>query len=147
MNSIIKTIVFLFIIIFSCLSGYTQFRTAKELGIMADGTDQSHKINAALAMPSVQTIWFANDSTNSPALFLIDSTVSVPYGKVLKFESGNRVYAYRHRINTVTKFDTVGVYGGIIDASLDYWIFDTTLTVLPAGTANGWFSVRWYGAR
>ena len=38
------------------------------------------------------------------------------------------------------------VRGGIIDAAIGQWIFDTTITVYPEGTYGKDFSARWYGA-
>lgn len=38
------------------------------------------------------------------------------------------------------------IKGGIIDASLGQWIFDTTLTLYPEGTYGKDFSARWFGA-
>ena len=38
------------------------------------------------------------------------------------------------------------IKGGIIDAAMGQWIFDTTITVYPEGTYGKDFSARWYGA-
>ncbi len=38
------------------------------------------------------------------------------------------------------------IKGGIIDAAVGQWIFDTSITVYPEGTYGKDFSARWYGA-
>ena len=38
------------------------------------------------------------------------------------------------------------INGGIIDAALSQWIFDTTITLYPEGTYNNVFSAKWFGA-
>ena len=38
------------------------------------------------------------------------------------------------------------IRGGIIDAALGQWIFDTTLTLYPEGTYGNDFSAKWFGA-
>lgn len=54
---------------------------------------------------------------------------------------------------TILKFGGKGhisgkgtIKGGIIDASLGQWIFDTTLTLFPEGTYGKDFSAKWFGA-
>jgi hypothetical protein len=77
-----------------------------------------------------------NDPANK--LFIISSaviingTVTVPTGKIIKFEGG--------------RFGGKGIInGGIIEANYHVAIFDTTLTVNPKAV-NQFFSVKWFGA-
>ncbi len=64
----------------------------------------------------------------------IDKTWNLPKGAILHFGSKGRI----------TGKGTIN--GGIIDAALTQWIFDTTLTVNPEATFGKCFSARWYGA-
>ncbi len=112
-----------------------QFWTAADLGIVADGiTDQTASLQTAFNDPDVQTVWFSNKTNSGTALFVINGTLTIPVGKVLKFEAGNRLIG--HGIIT----------GGIIDASMQSWIFGDSLTVNPRSTSQGWVSAKWFGA-
>src|SRR5207253_3725129 len=125
-----------------------QVWTAEQLGFSGDGlTDLSiplpghteGPLQEALNRIDVKVIWFANHTLSAltidgVAKFLINGNISVPEGKVLKFEAGNRLTG------------TGTVEGGVIDASMQSWIFELPLMVKPVSTATGWFSVKWYGA-
>jgi hypothetical protein len=65
---------------------------------------------------------------------IINDTWTLPKGSILKFGSKGRISGKGN------------VRGGIIDAALTQWIFDTTLTIQPEGTYNNVFSARWFGA-
>jgi hypothetical protein len=65
---------------------------------------------------------------------VINTTWIIPKGTIIKFGSKGRING-----NGIIK-------GGIIDAALTQWIFDSTLTVSPEGTYNNCFSARWFGA-
>ncbi len=58
----------------------------------------------------------------------------LPKGTILRFGSKGHISG------------TAAIKGGIIDAALGQWIFDTTITVYPEGTYGSQFSARWYGA-
>lgn len=54
---------------------------------------------------------------------------------------------------TILKFGSKGfisgkgtIKGGIIDAALNQWIFDTTIILQPEGTYTNVFSAKWFGA-
>jgi hypothetical protein len=64
----------------------------------------------------------------------INNTWNIPSGILLKFGSRGHISG-RGTIR-----------GGIIDASLGQWIFDTTLTIIPEGTYGQVFSAKWFGA-
>ncbi len=134
MFSKIKLLITCFIALLFCITVNAQFWSAADLGVLADGTNQTTNLQTAINRTDVQTIWFSNSTNTGPALFRIDGTVSIPVGKVLKFEAGNRLTG------------TGTINGGIIDASLQSWIFDDSITVNPRAAAQGWFSVKWFGA-
>ena len=78
-------------------------------------------------------------TTNAQDIFLnkdttINNTWTIPKGSILKFGSKGKISG------------TGTIKGGIIDAALTQWIFDTTLTVSPEGTYTNVFSARWFGA-
>jgi hypothetical protein len=120
---------------------HAQFWTAKALGIVGNGiTDQTTAINNALARADVQTIWFATDTFPNVAKFVVNGTI-YGRGKTLKFSNGNRL------IRTTSYSSTSGIIKNVvIDADNTSWIFDTSITVQPKAVANGFFSVKWYGA-
>lgn len=95
------------------------------------GPDQTTAINTALALSTVQTLSFSSTSLSS---YMVNGTVTVPAGKVLKFEAGNKLTG------------TGTVSGGIIDANEHIQVFDTTLTVTNIKGAQGFISVKWFGA-
>jgi hypothetical protein len=64
----------------------------------------------------------------------INNTWKIPLGAILKFGSKGHISG------------TGTIRGGIIDASLEQWIFDTTLTIIPEGTYGKDFSAKWFGA-
>lgn len=76
---------------------------------------------------SSQDIFINKDTT-------INNTWNIPKGTIIKFGSKGHI----HGKGTIK--------GGIIDASLMQWIFDTDLTIQPEGTYGKDFSARWFGA-
>ena len=84
-----------------------------------------------LSMPGndlfAQDIFINRDTT-------INNTWNIPEGAIIKF--GSRGYIKGRGT----------IRGGIIDASLNQWIFDTTLTIQPEGTYGKDFSAKWFGA-
>jgi hypothetical protein len=89
-------------------------------------------IGIAITMfsPSIvfsQDIFVNKDTT-------INNTWKIPAGAILKFGSKGHISG-KGTIN-----------GGIIDAPLSQWIFDTSLTIQPEGTYGKDFSARWFGA-
>lgn len=65
---------------------------------------------------------------------VVHNTWVLPKGTILKFGSKGRIRG------------SGTIKGGIIDAALTQWIFDTTLTLQPEGTYQNIFSARWFGA-
>jgi hypothetical protein len=65
---------------------------------------------------------------------VINKTWNIPPGTILKFGSKGHISG------------TGTIRGGIIDAALGQWIFDTTLTLYPEGTYGKVFSAKWFGA-
>ena len=74
-----------------------------------------------------QDIFIGKDTT-------INNTWNIPAGAILKFGSKGHISGKGT------------IRGGIIDASLQHWIFDTTLTLFPEGTYGKDFSAKWFGA-
>ena len=64
----------------------------------------------------------------------INNTWNIPAGTILKFGSRGHISGKGT------------IRGGIIDAALGQWIFDTTLTLFPEGTYGKDFSAKWFGA-
>ncbi len=164
----IKQVIVCFsMVLFSSLSNAQKILTSEQIGLdyglAADGSaDWSAAIQDVLDGSStfnygdVQTIWFINSNLvidpGSPPLippaarYNLKNDINVPAGKVLKFEAGNRLCSSEH----------ITIHGGIYDAPLQNQIFETSINlaegILPNGkpwqinTANGWFSVKWFGA-
>ena len=65
---------------------------------------------------------------------VINKLWNIPPGTILKFGSKGHISG----VGTIR--------GGIIDAALGQWIFDTTLTLYPEGTYGKVFSAKWFGA-
>ena len=65
---------------------------------------------------------------------IINTTWQLTRGSILKFGSKGHISG-----NGTIK-------GGIIDAALTQWIFDTTLNLIPEGTYGRDFSASWFGA-
>ncbi|HMO33926.1 MAG TPA: hypothetical protein PKE63_12330 [Lacibacter sp.] len=65
---------------------------------------------------------------------VVNDTWNLPPGTLLRFGSAGRIRGYGT------------IRGGIIDAALHQWIFDSTLTLQPEGTYQNLFSARWLGA-
>ncbi len=65
---------------------------------------------------------------------VIKGTWTIPQGAILHFGSKGKISGKGI------------IRGGIIDAALTQWIFDTTISVYPEGTYGRDFSARWYGA-
>ena len=76
---------------------------------------------------NAQDIFLNKDTT-------INNTWTIPKGVLLKFGSKGKING------------TGTIKGGIIDAALTQWIFDTTITVYPEGTYTNVFSAKWFGA-
>lgn len=74
-----------------------------------------------------QDLFISKDTT-------VNNTWTIPAGSILKFGSKGHISG------------TGTIRGGIIDASLGQWIFDTTLTIIPEGTYGKDFSAKWFGA-
>ena len=74
-----------------------------------------------------QDIFISKDTT-------INNTWTILPGTILKFGSKGHISGKGT------------IRGGIIDASLGQWIFDTTLTITPEGTYGKDFSAKWFGA-
>jgi Pectate lyase superfamily protein len=70
---------------------------------------------------------------NAPGI-IINGTVNIPSGKVLKIEQGFMLSGHG------------AINGGNIDADYQVQIFDTALTVNPL-SVNRYFSVKWFGAK
>ncbi|MBC7627082.1 hypothetical protein [Ferruginibacter sp.] len=65
---------------------------------------------------------------------MVNNTWTIPPGSILKFGSKGHISGKGT------------IRGGIIDASLGQWIFDTTLTIIPEGIYGKDFSAKWFGA-
>jgi hypothetical protein len=65
---------------------------------------------------------------------VVNNQWNLPANAILHFGSKGRING------------TGTINGGIIDAALTQWIFDTSLTVNPAGTYGRDFSACWFGA-
>jgi len=76
---------------------------------------------------SAQDIFITKDTT-------INNTWIIPPGAILKFGSKGHISGKGT------------IKGGIIDAALGQWIFDTSLTIAPEGTYGSDFSAKWFGA-
>ncbi len=102
--------------------------SATFIGIQANGTDQTAKINQAL-------------SGSFPAL-----VIDLPYGSAITINGtvnlGNKgIYFYPGN-----KFTSTGsIVGGIWDAPFDSQILDTTVFAAPSATKNHVWSAAWYG--
>ncbi len=64
----------------------------------------------------------------------VNNTWKIPAGTILKFGTKGHISG------------SGTIMGGIIDAALTQWIFDTTLSVSPEGTYGKDFSANWFGA-
>jgi hypothetical protein len=64
----------------------------------------------------------------------INNTWNIPKGTILKFGSKGRING------------NGTIRGGIINAYLHQWIFDSSLSVFPEGTYTNIFSAKWFGA-
>jgi len=85
------------------------------------------------------TVFLINNITYSQDIFIskdttINTNWNIPAGTILKFGSRGHISGKGT------------IRGGIIDAALGQWIFDTTLTIFPEGTYGTSFSAKWFGA-
>lgn len=64
----------------------------------------------------------------------VNNIWTIPATTILRFETGGHISG------------NGGISGGVIQANPYQFIFDTTISVNPAGLYNSQFSVRWYGA-
>jgi Pectate lyase superfamily protein len=94
----------------------------------APGTDISAQIQSAFNKPENTTVLI------SSAGMMINGTVNIPPGKVLRIEPGCQLKG------------TGTINGGNIDAGYQSQLFDTSLTINPR-TVNQYFSVKWFGAK
>ncbi len=90
------------------------------------GVDQTNVLQQAFNSQNINSVIVNN------ADVIINGTLNIPDGKVLKFEG--------YKITGKGQ-----IKGGIIEANYHQQIFDTTLTVNPKAV-NGYFSVKWFGA-
>jgi hypothetical protein len=74
-----------------------------------------------------QDIFIDKDTT-------INKTWNIPAGTILRFGSRGHISG------------SGTIRGGIIDAALGQWIFDTTLAIFPEATYGRDFSAKWFGA-
>lgn len=102
---------------------------ATAAGVKFDGTDQAAAINSALSASNVKELVFDNQLAQTVT---INSTVTIPAGKSIRFENGNKI------IGTGT------VSGGYIICDLEKQCFDSTITV--TGIENNLISAAWFGA-
>ncbi|MBS4065151.1 MAG: hypothetical protein KGZ74_11360 [Chitinophagaceae bacterium] len=81
----------------------------------------------SISEAKAQDIFINKDTT-------INNTWNIPKGTILKFGSKGRISG------------NGTIRGGIIDAYLHQWIFDSSLSVFPEGTYTNIFSAKWFGA-
>ncbi len=103
---------------------------AKDLGIKGDGTDQTAKINAALAIASVKELIFDDLSQRD---ITITGTVNAGT-KVITFRNDNRIVAS----GGAAKWN-----GGLIDCNLMKQCFDKNIDV--SNLENRTSSAKWFG--
>lgn len=89
-------------------------------------------LQAALNHSNITTIVFDFSKVSD---IRIEGTITVPAGKVLSFEAGNRLT------------ETATVNGGIIDAGDSTECFASTITVLPEGSTKSYYSAKWFGIK
>ncbi len=65
---------------------------------------------------------------------LLEKDWNLPTGAILKFGSKGHISG------------NATIRGGIIDAALSQWIFDTSINIIPEGTYGKEFSAKWFGA-
>ncbi|MGB8192954.1 MAG: hypothetical protein WCF67_13585, partial [Chitinophagaceae bacterium] len=102
-------------------------------GIVGGGGNQATKLQAVASHPDINEILF--DDPRGAVITLNSATITIPETTILRFAQGNMLTG-----------DAI-IDGGIIDASYSSQIADTTITLNPAGTSTGKFSVKWYGAQ
>lgn len=106
--------------------------SAVECGIYGNGSDMSTRLQAALSHTGITTLLF---NSNSTADITISGSVTVPAGKTLRFEKGNRIIG------------TGSITGGIIDAGDMTECVSATFNFRPAGSAKRYYSCRWFGCK
>ncbi|MGN6421433.1 MAG: glycosyl hydrolase family 28-related protein [Pseudobacter sp.] len=89
-------------------------------------------LQAALNHAGINTIVFDFSKASD---IKIEGTITVPAGKVLSFEAGNRLT------------ETATIEGGIIDAGDGTECFASTITVLPEGSTKSYYSAKWFGVK
>lgn len=104
---------------------------AEELSIYPNGTDQSTRINSAIAMPYVRAIRFASDSARA---FTVTGNVNAK-GKTFIFENGTNLTGN-------ATIDSVVVQKNDYDK-----IFDTTLTFTNLKSVDGYITPQNFGAK
>ena len=97
------------------------------------------KLLVAIAFALVPAVCVPVSAAFSQDIFInkdttINNTWKIPEGAIMKFGSGGHISGKGT------------IRGGIIDASLHQWIFDTSLTIQPEGTYGKDFSAKWFGA-
>jgi hypothetical protein len=107
---------------------------AAQCGIFGTGSDMSAQLHAAANHADIQEIVF--DYPGGASINIGNAqAVSIPAGKILRFEAGNMLTG------------TGTVSGGIIDASYEHQIFNTSFAISPEGVVSEKFSVKWFGAK
>lgn len=108
-----------FLVLLFSLTASAQTYVVKDIS----STDQTSVLQSAFNV-NAEVIISANT--------VVNGTLSIPEGKILKFEGGK-----------ITGKGTIN--GGIIEANYQANIFDTTLTVNPKAV-DQYFSAKWFGA-
>ncbi|HEY5371347.1 MAG TPA: hypothetical protein VIJ75_20375 [Hanamia sp.] len=115
--------IFLLLLLLSS-KAYAQVFVAKD----NNGSEQTSVLQAAFNEVSTKTVLI------SSADIVINGTLNIPEGKMLRFENGFFLKG-RGVIN-----------GGNYDADYQQKLFDTSLTINPR-SVNQYFSVKWFGAK
>lgn len=117
---------------------------AAHCGIYPGTVDMADRIEYAFAHEDIWEIVFDHSDSSFDYPNTIDITVnksiSIPYGKVLTFKTGNRLVKG-------DSTDPVVITGGIINAPYNADIFDRNLIIKPSGLTGDKFSVKWFGAK
>lgn len=91
-----------------------------------------------IIVEKIQTVTAYSGITNDIVISK-DTTINgiwnIPVSTILRFESGGHISG------------SGTINGGIINAPLTQWIFDTTITLVNTRLYNNDFSVMWYGAK
>ncbi len=99
-------------------------------GIYSGSADMTARFNAAVSHSSISTLVLDNNVSGS---IPVSGTITIPLGKILKFERGN----------IISGSGTLN--GGIIDASHNIQIFSPNFTINPDAVTNQTVSSVWFG--